>query len=455
METHQDADPQAQHYRYRQLEFPDSIRMMALLPGHDGDDLRICLFQVRRSKVPVYKALSYTWGDAALVCDVHEILSGNTVSITKSLEAALRALRHETDTCTFWVDAICIDQTNVDERGHQVSMMGDIFQSAKIVVIWLGECTGEAEEEVDAINALADIQRERIDPDAGLCDATPYSILALAQDSALAYAGFSRRQKARKVDATSISLPGVAVDEIATTTHFSGYLDSANDGWRNYDGPSLSAFELTWAPVITYLSKHSKMLNPAVLDELQKPRECRLQQLESRAAKIEGREAEIDPGLMNISQESYMSRILADQGDDELFETGFWSRELNDESARWIASSFDAHSIFETKLGYLGIGPTALRSGDQVVIFDRGVTPFVLREAAHPSTSEQKRWRLVGDAYLLGWMDGDYNGCKVVDEDVDNHNAAKRREAGAEKDSKDAGDPLRPRVLIGTSFVLC
>jgi hypothetical protein len=39
---------------------------------------------------------------------------------------------------TFWIDAICIDQSSITERNHQVSLMGDIYSKAMWVVAWLG-----------------------------------------------------------------------------------------------------------------------------------------------------------------------------------------------------------------------------------------------------------------------------------------------------------------------------
>jgi hypothetical protein len=38
-----------------------------------------------------------------------------------------------------WVDAICIDQSNIEERNHQVKLMDLIYKNAKIVFMWLGE----------------------------------------------------------------------------------------------------------------------------------------------------------------------------------------------------------------------------------------------------------------------------------------------------------------------------
>ena len=37
-----------------------------------------------------------------------------------------------------WIDAICINQSNVAERELKVGLMRDIYQQAEGVVIWLG-----------------------------------------------------------------------------------------------------------------------------------------------------------------------------------------------------------------------------------------------------------------------------------------------------------------------------
>ena len=38
----------------------------------------------------------------------------------------------------FWIDAICIQQSDVSERNHQVRMMGLIYKRAAFVLAWLG-----------------------------------------------------------------------------------------------------------------------------------------------------------------------------------------------------------------------------------------------------------------------------------------------------------------------------
>lgn len=87
--------------------------------------------------VPTYIALSYSWGD--LPADT-EIFVGPlaTLLVSKHLDHALRQLRNPSETVRVWVDALCINQADIDERSKQVSLMKQIFSTAESVYIWLG-----------------------------------------------------------------------------------------------------------------------------------------------------------------------------------------------------------------------------------------------------------------------------------------------------------------------------
>jgi hypothetical protein len=60
------------------------------------------------------------------------------LAITKNLHDALLRLRLPTQPRLVWTDAICINQEDIEERGSQVKLMGDIYRFADSVVIWLG-----------------------------------------------------------------------------------------------------------------------------------------------------------------------------------------------------------------------------------------------------------------------------------------------------------------------------
>ncbi|RSL64338.1 hypothetical protein CEP54_004833 [Fusarium duplospermum] len=83
-----------------------------------------------------YSALSYAWGDSYAGQMIN--VDGRVLYITGSLHEALEYLRDRKEDRTLWTDAICIDQTNIMERGHQVARMGRIYKHANNVIVWLG-----------------------------------------------------------------------------------------------------------------------------------------------------------------------------------------------------------------------------------------------------------------------------------------------------------------------------
>jgi hypothetical protein len=107
---------------------------------------------------PQYEALSYTWGDA----DVSEYGrvensqgSGGpsaTLGLRPNLASALRYLRYSDEPRVLWIDAICINQEDIEERNEQVKRMTSIYTLAQRVIAWLGE------ESNNSKHALATLQ---------------------------------------------------------------------------------------------------------------------------------------------------------------------------------------------------------------------------------------------------------------------------------------------------------
>jgi Heterokaryon incompatibility protein (HET) len=80
-------------------------------------------------------------------------VDGGEFQATTNLESALRHLRSDR-TKVLWVDAVCINQRNIDEKNSQVRRMGEIFAKASNVIVWLGEA--------DKTTALAFATLERL-----------------------------------------------------------------------------------------------------------------------------------------------------------------------------------------------------------------------------------------------------------------------------------------------------
>jgi hypothetical protein len=89
------------------------------------------------SKAPRYVALSYTWGDPT---PSHQIwLNGQRYCIRANLYDFLQSFsRTERDQPYLWIDQLCINQANTQERSHQVGMMANIYWNSDFVISWLG-----------------------------------------------------------------------------------------------------------------------------------------------------------------------------------------------------------------------------------------------------------------------------------------------------------------------------
>ncbi|KAH7091665.1 heterokaryon incompatibility protein-domain-containing protein [Paraphoma chrysanthemicola] len=90
---------------------------------------------------PNYTALSYVWGDASAVASKKIVVNNFAFPITKNLEIALQHLQYHDIQPAVWIDAICIDQSNYDEKDDQVPRMSRIYSNARNVLIWLGPGT--------------------------------------------------------------------------------------------------------------------------------------------------------------------------------------------------------------------------------------------------------------------------------------------------------------------------
>ena len=101
-----------------------------------------------------YACLSYTWEDGEPTHAV--IINWQDFKVTKNLNDALHALKRRSDSrdLGFWIDAICINQQDYDERGSQVRRMDQIYESALRTIAWLGTATEDNTEAFRVIHEL-------------------------------------------------------------------------------------------------------------------------------------------------------------------------------------------------------------------------------------------------------------------------------------------------------------
>ncbi|RFU26826.1 hypothetical protein B7463_g9508, partial [Scytalidium lignicola] len=135
-------------YQYTPLKTPRSIRLVFLHPDDSyKSPLRINFYDTSLDADVQYLAVSYTWatekGDCSLSRSVECGSSDQYIKITQNCDAGLRRIRAQSGSQgnILWVDAICINQNNIEEKNIQVPLMRQIFLKAQKVALWIGEAS--------------------------------------------------------------------------------------------------------------------------------------------------------------------------------------------------------------------------------------------------------------------------------------------------------------------------
>ena len=182
------------------------IRLLYVDPTRlfsEGEPLDCNIEHVSLSTIgrPLYYAIYYVWADIRNRRDI--FINGQTLSVPESADTALRRLYTRTQEClatlttqesdmilptiypigqakrhlsslrwklvhksfervqrnakiAIWIDAVCINQSDLEERSQQVTMMRQIYSKATTVLIWLGE------DDHTTASALDFIQRTNV-----------------------------------------------------------------------------------------------------------------------------------------------------------------------------------------------------------------------------------------------------------------------------------------------------
>jgi hypothetical protein len=157
-------------FAYQVLDPPgNSIRLLTLLPGKFSDDVYLSITheKLQDEKRTPYECLSYTWGSAAegqkkvyiwqkSPANNSDVDNLQFLYVRINVLTALKYIRLPDAPRTIWVDAICIDQQNITEKGREVARMGQIYNNASQVLVWLGpedESTPMALEMIERLSA--------------------------------------------------------------------------------------------------------------------------------------------------------------------------------------------------------------------------------------------------------------------------------------------------------------
>ncbi|KAI1391136.1 HET-domain-containing protein [Hypoxylon trugodes] len=130
-------------YSYKKCcPLSDPSKELRILEIHDNrQDLIECeLKRFKLDDVGKYAALSWRWGEKGGMNMIRILHSSgfHTFSIPNNLKPAIEELRNS-GVLRVWIDFICMNQDNTDEKNYQVPMMSSIYGRAQCVFVWLGE----------------------------------------------------------------------------------------------------------------------------------------------------------------------------------------------------------------------------------------------------------------------------------------------------------------------------
>ena len=151
-------------YCYKDLAGGE-IRLLHIFPDPDSGVPKYSLVNTPLENAPSYHAISYVWGcdekSHGLVVDdkwlqttrsAFEILHDHALYWSRGLDSF------------FWIDSLCINQMDMNERGQQVRMMGSIYSNAIDVIAFLRPDDYEEVETAACFfaNLMTDVTRKRL-----------------------------------------------------------------------------------------------------------------------------------------------------------------------------------------------------------------------------------------------------------------------------------------------------
>lgn len=193
--TRSSLEPHLPTFEYMKLESPmDTIRVVRMESISSSRESPIYLttrLVGLQDNVP-FATLSYTWGNPfGIFCseserdttprtDIPIICDGKRIEIAENLyrflirwRASLAAfkenwgespmpdaLERARPPSEFWIDALCINQQDIEEKNHQVSLMGEIYNKCAKTWIWLGEEDQFSQKAFELLEILANISQD-------------------------------------------------------------------------------------------------------------------------------------------------------------------------------------------------------------------------------------------------------------------------------------------------------
>ncbi|KAK6365111.1 hypothetical protein LTS17_011589 [Exophiala oligosperma] len=164
------AESSTPQYKYHKLP-KEHVRLFMLFPGKHSAPLKGCIYSVPFDDAGIYRTLSYVWGDKEQ--QMHTLVTPEgSIQITEALKIALEKLRLRKQMAILWIDALCINQADPEEKAQQIFLLPEIFQNAACTLAFVG-ADGDGDAAIEMLLQVRAKDVVKRNPDAGWPEGIP------------------------------------------------------------------------------------------------------------------------------------------------------------------------------------------------------------------------------------------------------------------------------------------
>ncbi|EME39080.1 hypothetical protein DOTSEDRAFT_83665 [Dothistroma septosporum NZE10] len=286
----------------------------------------------------------------------------NKYPVKINLYRALKALQHHQHTIVMWIDALCINQDDPVEKQAQLAKINLVYELAPKVLIWLGpaDSAGQCSTHTDEMDTLL------------------LSRAARGLDLSIRVQGF----EVDTITWRTIGLSGGLVPKAVMVRLAPTFMNKVQE---HYPCETADVPDNVWKCLVAERGAGGANPPPPTY-----PRACK----DIMSNHLSGNDLNIRELLRNANvldyEKEFLSRIEAVTCNRSYFEAG---PELNDKEQ------------VEDRLH--GFGPEGLEVNDVVCILFGCTVPVILRPKTNTMTGNLQYYKLVGECYLYGLMDGE------------------------------------------------
>lgn len=134
------------------------IRLLTIHAAQQSDaPIECTVFVASLLDQDTHATLSYTWGDPSVTSPI--FVNGVEENVALNLKAALRRLRNTgAAEKPLWIDALCINQKDIQDKNVQIMCMPKIYENAYLTLVWLGEEEQDSKSAMKNIRLVGDIE---------------------------------------------------------------------------------------------------------------------------------------------------------------------------------------------------------------------------------------------------------------------------------------------------------